>query len=166
MAIERTYTVPLRRGYINTPQYYRTNKAMATLRAFLVRHMKVADERVRIGQYLNLYIWKNGIKNPPARVTIVVRKDDEGNVTAELEGKSFKETVKPQARQEQPTGLKERLQAAVGKKGEESAEEPKSEESDEKKAAPKKHGSKASGSRKDTSEEKAPAKKAAKAQEE
>lgn len=133
MAIERTYTVPLRPGFRNAPAYYRSNKAMATLRAFLVRHMKVADKDVKIGQHLNELIWKHGIKNPPPRVTIHVKKSDDGIVTAELEGKTFKDAVRPKAREEQPTGLKEKLQAAVGKKDkadDEAVEEPK--------AAPKK----------------------------
>jgi ribosomal protein L31E len=131
-SIERTYTVPLRSGFINTPKYYRTNKAMATLRLFLVRHMKVKDEKIRIGQHLNELIWKHGIKNPPPRVTINVKKDDDGIVTAELEGKTYKDAVKPQAKEEAPTGLKERLQAAVG--GKDKDESPKKEQPDVRKA--------------------------------
>jgi ribosomal protein L31E len=123
MAIERTYTVPLRPGFRNAPAYYRTNKAMRTLRLFLARHMKVKDEKIKVGQHLNELIWKHGIKNPPARVTIHVIKNDEGIVMAELEGKSFKEAVRPAAKSEEPQGLKERLQAAVGKKGEGKADE-------------------------------------------
>jgi large subunit ribosomal protein L31e len=118
MATERTYTVPLRPGFRNAPKYYRTNKAMSTLRAFLVRHMKVKDDNIKIGQHLNELLWKHGIKNPPPRVTITVKKTDDGVVTAELVGQSYKETVKPQAKTEAaPSGLKERLEAAVGKKG-------------------------------------------------
>lgn len=133
MAIERTYTVPLRPGFRNAPAYYRTNKAMMTLRRFLVRHMKVRDENIRIGQHLNELIWRHGIKNPPPRVTIHVRKSDEGIVTAELEGKTFKDAVKPLAREEAPTGLKERLQAAVGKKDKaDDAQEPVADETEEK----------------------------------
>jgi large subunit ribosomal protein L31e len=124
MAVERTYTVPLRPGFRNAPKYYRTNKAMSTLRAFLVRHMKVAEEHIRIGQHLNAYIWENGIKNPPPRVTIHVKKADDGVVTAELEGKTFADAVKPQAREEQPQGLREKLQAAVGKKEDKPEEAP------------------------------------------
>jgi large subunit ribosomal protein L31e len=144
MAIERTYTVPLRSGFRNAPAYYRTNKAMSTLRAFLVRHMKVQDDKIKIGQHLNELLWKHGIKNPPPRVTITVKKTDDGIVTAELVGQTFKEAVKPQAKTEAPTGLKERLEAAVGKKGakeeapaEEGAEEPKAEEKPKKAPAKK-----------------------------
>ena len=135
MTIERTYTVPLRSGFRNAPKYYRTNKAMSTLRAFLVRHMKVSDDQIKIGQYLNEELWRHGIKNPPPRITITVKKTDDGIVTAELEGKTYKETLRPMAREEQPQGLKEKLTAAVGKK--EDKEEPtESEEAPE--AKPKK----------------------------
>jgi non-homologous end joining protein Ku len=103
---------------------------MATLRLFIVRHMKVKDEKIRIGQHLNELIWKHGIKNPPPRVTINVKKADDGIVTAELEGKDFKTAVKPQAKEEAPSGLKERLQAAVGKK----EDAPKKEQPDVRKA--------------------------------
>jgi len=130
MATERTYTIPLRSGFRNAPAYYRTNKAVSTLRAFLRRHMKVKDENIKIGQHLNELLWKHGIKNPPPRVTVTVKKSDEGLVTAELVGKTFKDTVKPLAKSEEPQGLKERLQAAVGGKGDKA--EAKDEKAEEK----------------------------------
>jgi ribosomal protein L31E len=137
MAIERTYVVPLRRGYINTPQYYRTNKAVSTLRKFICKHMKVKDDKIRIGQNLNILLWKHGIKNPPARVTITVSKSDEGIVQAELVGQSYKDSVKPAARDDAPQGLKEKLQAAVGGK-----KEPETPEVEEKPKAPAKKAAK------------------------
>jgi ribosomal protein L31E len=122
--MERTYTIPLRPGYRNAPAYYRTNKAVRTLRLFLVRHMKAKEADVRIGQHLNELLWKHGIKNPPARVTVNVKKDDKGLVFAELAGKEYTSAVKPQARREEAKGLKERLQSVVGKKDDEE-EKPK-----------------------------------------
>ena len=114
--LERTYTIPLRSGFRKSPKYYRTNRAISTLRAFVVRHMKVSEENVRIGQILNDELWRNGIKNPPARITVTLHKGEDGIVLAELAGKTYQGTVKPEARREEPQGLKERLQAAVGKK--------------------------------------------------
>lgn len=116
MATERTYTVPLRRGFQNAPKYYRTNRAVKTLREFLMRHMKAAEENVRIGQHLNQLLWQHGIRNPPAKVTITVKKGDDGIVLAELAGKEYKDVVKPKARTEEPKSLQDRLKAAVGKK--------------------------------------------------
>jgi ribosomal protein L31E len=118
MTDERTYTVPLRHGYVNAPRYYRTNKAVRTLRLFVARHMKVEEEFVRIGQHLNELLWQHGQKNPPPRVTITTRKLADGTVTAELAGKEYKASVKPKAKSEEPQTLKERLQDVVGKKEE------------------------------------------------
>ena len=132
--IERNYTIPLRRGFRNAPKYYRTNKAMATLRAFLVRHMKVSDDNVRIGQYLNEIIWLNGIKNPPARVKVVVKKTDEGIVYAELEGKTYKESVKVLPKTEAATGgLAEKLQNVMGGKEDKVVEEKTAEKKNDEK---------------------------------
>jgi len=116
--LERTYTVPLRQGFRKSPKYYRTNRAVTTLRAFLARHMKAPDDKIAIGQHLNEELWRNGIRHPPARVSVTVRKFDDGTVQAELAGKTYKGAIKPEARREEPQGIKERLQAAVGGKKE------------------------------------------------
>src|SRR5947207_2780256 len=113
--IERTYTIPLRSGFINVPRYRRTNKAMATLRLFLCHHMKVKDEQVKVGQHVNELLWLHGIKNPPARVIVNVTKGDDGVVYAELAGQEYKGTVKPLAKSDAPTGFKEKLESALGK---------------------------------------------------
>ena len=61
--LERTYNVPLRRGFIKAPIYKKAKKAVATLKEFMVQHMKV--EEVKIGPELNKKIWERGIRNPP-----------------------------------------------------------------------------------------------------
>lgn len=114
MALERTYTVPLRRGFWKAARWRRTNKAVKTVRAFLAQHMKVTEENVKLGQHLNNHLWRHGGKNPPPRVRLTVRKDDEGIVRAELEGKEFTAVEAPKDAAEQPEGLKEKLQAAMG----------------------------------------------------
>ena len=116
MTLERTYTVPLRRAFVNTPRHRRTNKAVKTVRAFMQKHMKA--ERVKIGQHLNRFLWENGIRNPPGRVTVTARKDDEGIVTVELEGKEYLGTVQAEEVKEQDEGLKGKLSALTGKKEE------------------------------------------------
>jgi large subunit ribosomal protein L31e len=84
MALERTYTIPLRKGWLKAARYRRAKKAVNTVKEFLVRHMKSDD--VRLGTHLNLEIWKHGMKNPPSRVKVNVSKDDKGVVRAELFG--------------------------------------------------------------------------------
>lgn len=122
MTIERTYVVPLRRGFLKSPRYKRSKKAVRVLREFLVRHMK--SENVLIMSELNVAIWQHGIRNPPSRVKINVQKDDKGVVKAQLFGLPFE---KSQVKKEKKAAKKE-----VSK-------EPKSSEAktQEKAAAPK-----------------------------
>jgi hypothetical protein len=98
------------------------------------------SEDVRLGQHVNEYLWSRGIKNPPPRVKVRAVKDSEGVVRAELEGKPFKESVRPTLKEEKPGTLKERLTGRLGRK--ERAEEPAAKEEQkaekkEEKAEPK-----------------------------
>jgi len=119
MALERTYVVPLRKGWLKAPKYRRTKKAVNTLREFLVRHMKSKD--VRILPDLNLELWKHGMKNPPSKVKINVIKDDKGVVKAQLFGKIIEEEKKV----EEKKGIMKKLAEKVGKKEEAKPAEPK-----------------------------------------
>lgn len=73
MALERTYTIPLRRAFSKAPNYRRTERAVNELRRFVQHHMKC--ENVKIGKHLNLEMWKHGKKNPPPRIQVKVLKD-------------------------------------------------------------------------------------------
>ncbi len=126
-SLERVYTVPLRKSFINAPPYRKSQKAVKALRDFLARHMKSED--VRLGQHVNEFIWQHGIKSPPPRVTVKAVKDSEGVVRAELEGKEYKESVRPLPKEEKGTSLKDRLAGGLGRK--ESKEEAESEKKDE-----------------------------------
>lgn len=132
--IRRTYNVPLRKGFLKVPKYKRAKKAVNTLRAFLIRHMKSED--VKIGKQLNNYIWRHGIKNPPHHVKVDVVKEDDGTVLAELAGIEYKHEIKPEKKEET---AKDRMAAKLGiKKKEEKKEEPEkeSEAASEPKAEP------------------------------
>ncbi|VVB81595.1 50S ribosomal protein L31e [uncultured archaeon] len=82
--MERTYVIPLRKGWLKAQRYKRAKKAINTLKEFLKKHMKSED--VRLGTHLNLFVWKHGIRCPPSRVKVNVSKDDKGVVRAELFG--------------------------------------------------------------------------------
>jgi ribosomal protein L31E len=97
-ALERTYTIPLRREWLKTVKYKRAKKAVRAIREFLMRHMKAAEENIRLGKHLNLELWKHSIKNPPARVKVNVTKDDKGVVVAELFGAPKAEAPKKKAK--------------------------------------------------------------------
>ncbi len=86
-ALERTYTIPLRKEWLKSVKYKRAKKAVRAIREFLMRHMKVElMENIKLGKYLNLELWKHSIKRPPSRVKVNVTKDDKGVVRAELFG--------------------------------------------------------------------------------
>ena len=83
---ERVYTIPLRSQVNKVPTYKRANKAIRTIKEFLVRHMKIRDrdlDKVKIDRYLNEFIWYRGIKKPPAKIKVIVTMDGEF-VRAEL----------------------------------------------------------------------------------
>src|SRR3989344_4221338 len=82
MALERTYNIPLRKEWLKAPKYRRAKRAIAAVRTFLLKHMKASE--VKIGQHLNMSIWKRGIKSPPHHVEVKASKDDKGICFAEL----------------------------------------------------------------------------------
>ena len=108
--LERSYTIPLRREIMKSPQYRRAKKAVTAVKEFLQKHMKAQE--VKIGPQLNLKIWERGIKNPPTKIRIHAVKE-ENVVRAELEGVEFKALqLKPKT--EASTGLKGKLKSLVG----------------------------------------------------
>ncbi len=74
--IERVYVVPLWRSWGRKRGIRRAKKAVAYLKRFMIRHMKGID--VKISPEVNRLIWKNGIRNPPRRITVraVLGSDD------------------------------------------------------------------------------------------
>lgn len=112
---ERTYTIPLRREYLKAPKYRRTEKASRALRNFLVKHMK--SENIKIGKFLNEFLWMHGMKNPPHHAKVNAAKV-EGVVYAELFGKPLKTGKEEKKKEEKKTEEKK----------EEKAEEKKTEE--------------------------------------
>ena len=86
--LERTYIIPLRHEYMKVANYRRTEKAARAMREFNEKHMKSED--VKIGKFLNDFIWMHGMKNPPCRVKVNVVKVPEGTVYVELFGKPLK----------------------------------------------------------------------------
>jgi len=74
MALERLYTIPLRKEFMKAPIYRRTKKAVKALKQFISRHMKVPVEKVKVCKHLNEFLWQNGPKNPPCRVKVKTRK--------------------------------------------------------------------------------------------
>lgn len=133
--LKRNYTVPLRRGFANTPRYYRTKKAISVLKAFLVKHMKSED--IKIGPKLNELVWSRGIKNPPAKVKITATKDKENIVRAEIEGTEYVD-FKIAEKVDKNASMKEKIQNTVKEATTKKDKKEEATETKEKESAPKK----------------------------
>ena len=70
--LERKYIITMRREFKKVPFYLRARKSVKVVMAFVQKHMKCED--VRLGKYLNLYLWSRGNRNPPHRVEILATK--------------------------------------------------------------------------------------------
>ncbi|MBM3233553.1 50S ribosomal protein L31e [Candidatus Pacearchaeota archaeon] len=87
IVLEREYVVPLRKKWLNSPEYKRVNKAMKALKQFLVRHMKIYDrdlKKIKIDKYLNEEMWMRSIRKPMNKIKIKAKKFESGIVKAEL----------------------------------------------------------------------------------
>ena len=85
--MERTYIIPLRKEFQKAPLYKRTKKATAATKAFLQKHMKIAN--VKLGRHLNMKLWSQGYRHPPHKVEVsaeVIKDKDGDYVYAELVG--------------------------------------------------------------------------------
>src|SRR3989338_4647029 len=122
IVLERTYNVPLRKYFASERYYKRTKRAVSGLMEFLQQHMKSKD--IKIGKYLNLEIWKHGIKNPPHHVNIKVTKDDKGVVMAELVTVPVQRIDKKKAKKAAKTAKAASAKANEVKKQAEQAKEP------------------------------------------
>ena len=78
--LEREYVIPLREKVRVVPRYKKTNKAVKTIKEFLVRHMKIRDrdlKKIKIDKYLNEVLWARGIRKPPHKIKVkAVKKGD------------------------------------------------------------------------------------------
>ena len=80
---ERVYTVPLSKAWIS-PRTRHSPRAVRILRGFVVRHMKVDEDSVKITNEVNEKIWGRGIQKPPRKIKVRVTKDSEDVVTVRL----------------------------------------------------------------------------------
>lgn len=83
--VERVYTIPLK-DTMRVPRYRRSNRAMKEVRSYLAKHMKTPEDKVKIDQSLNEFIWARGDSKPPLRVRVRAVKFEDGGVEAEFAG--------------------------------------------------------------------------------
>lgn len=141
---EKIYVIPLREKCRSVPRYRKTEKAIKTIKEFIVRHMKIRDrdlKKVKIDSYLNEMVWFNGIKNPPHKIKVKAIKEGEivrveaaeliGKIDfkkkkADKEIKAAEETVKKKLAE------KKAAEEAAKKEEESKSEEEKKEEAEKK----------------------------------
>ena len=116
IVFEREYTIPLRNGWKKVPRYKRANKAIKTIKEFLVRHMKIYDRdlnKIKIDRNLNEAVWFRGIKKPPIKIKVKVVKEGD-IVKAELfevpEKLKFKR-LREEKREQKASGVIEKKKA-------------------------------------------------------
>jgi large subunit ribosomal protein L31e len=129
-SLEREYVIPLRANWKKVPRYKRANKAIKTIKEFLVRHMKVYDRnlnKIKIDGYLNEFIWFRGIKKPPAKVRVIVKKEEGENELVQVRLKELPKKLNFKKIREDKLELlsKEKIEK---KKAEKKEVEPKEEE--------------------------------------
>ena len=82
---ERIYTVPLSKAWIS-PRTRHSPRAIRILKSFVIKHMKIDDDFIKITNEVNEKIWDRGIQKPPRKIKVRVTKDSEGIVTVHLAG--------------------------------------------------------------------------------
>ena len=78
--LEREYIIPLRKAWLKVPPYERTGKAIKTIKKFIAKHMKIPDreiKKVKLDMHFNNEIWFRGRKNPPSKIKVRARKEND-----------------------------------------------------------------------------------------
>ena len=149
--IEREYVIPLREKVRVVPRYKKTNKAVKTVKEFLVRHMKIRDRdlnKIKLDKYLNEVLWSRGIRKPPHKIRVKAIKDNDivkvelAELPEKLKFKKAREEKALQKAKELLEGkkskmakMKEGMQGGEPSEGAETTEEQK--ETEEKKVEEK-----------------------------
>jgi large subunit ribosomal protein L31e len=130
--LEREYIIPLSRQVMKVPIYRRAKKAVKTIKEFLAKHMKTENRditKVKLNKYLNQEVWFRGIKHPPRKIRVKVKKIN-GIVFAELADipDKVKWQIEREKKQKEKTEKKEEKGQVAEEKKEEKTEEEKKEE--------------------------------------
>ena len=132
----KEFTIPLREKCRPVPRYKKANKAIKTIKEFLVRHMKIYNKdlnKIKLDKFLNEAVWARGIKKPPHKIKVKAYKEGEF-VRVELSDFSKKLKFKKlrEEKQELKALEKKGKKKSLIEKAKESKKEKKSEEEKEK----------------------------------
>lgn len=78
---EKTIVIPLWKAH-KTGSYRRTKKAVSVLREEVSKVVK--DGNFVIDNKLNEQIWAKGIKKPPRRIKVKIKKEEDGKIVVTL----------------------------------------------------------------------------------
>ena len=78
---ERTVVIPLWKSY-KTGNYIRTKKAVSVLKEEIFKIVK--DDNFMVDSKVNEQIWAKGIKKPPRRITVRIKKQEDGKIVVTL----------------------------------------------------------------------------------
>jgi len=135
--LEREYVIPLRRHWLNVPQYERTGKAIKTIKKFIAKHMKVTErdiKKVKLDVYFNNELWFKGRANPPSKVKVkAIKENDIVNVTF-VDVPDYVKFLKAKHEKFHKPSEKAKEEKPEEKKLEEKTEEQKKEEKEKEKA--------------------------------
>lgn len=115
-ALERVYTIPLRKEFSKVARWRRSQKAVKAIKEFLRKHMKTED--VILSKNINERIWAKGSKGPPSKIKVqAIKKDDK--IKVELFGVKIevkKEEKKPEPKKEEKTEEEKKEEKEIAKK--------------------------------------------------
>ena len=137
--LEREYTIPLRRFWVNVPHYERTGNAIKTIKKFIAKHMKVADrdiKNVKLDVHFNNELWFRGRASPPAKVKVKAVKEGDIVKVDFIEVPQYVKFNKAKLEKRHAAAEKEAKPSKPAKeeKKEEKTEEQKKDESEKGKA--------------------------------
>jgi large subunit ribosomal protein L31e len=82
--LEREFIVPLRASKHQPSRRRRAGHALLTVRRFISRHMKGAEEDVWVDPRLNEFIWRRGIQHIPSKVRVKAIRFEDGLIEVDL----------------------------------------------------------------------------------
>jgi ribosomal protein L31E len=132
--LERVYTINLGKVLLS-PNNQRAKRAINMIKEFARHHMKT--EEVKIEETVSHLIWKRGIRHPPRKIRVSMKKTDEGFVLVSPFEEEIEEASK--AKQEKTTPKVEEKPETESKEIETSEikQEPDTKKSEPKESKPK-----------------------------
>ncbi|MDG6935041.1 MAG: hypothetical protein JRN68_10145, partial [Nitrososphaerota archaeon] len=73
------------------PRYRRTERIVAEIRGQIAQQLRIDASEVRLSEELNRFVWSHGGRSYLPRITVLMKKDEEGVTTVQLPSEIKKE---------------------------------------------------------------------------